>query len=164
MHAAAAPITLADALDRIATLEQQLAFASDLLSRHADLSLAQELVKAGLEPLALPSPNGKPNLPNESSAVELSSYSRHNVPASEDGRPTTAATTTEGAKADPASDASPAVLDLGPLILRALEIRKRVHAGSMNDEEGVVEVDGMVEEHGLTDEQAATIRAWAGQA
>ncbi|GAA5879813.1 hypothetical protein JCM3774_001390 [Rhodotorula dairenensis] len=133
-------ITLPLALDRIATLERQLAHASQLLEQHTGLNLSTELVKAGLEPRA--------------ERVERGATARTGPDAEANRSP-------ETASADAATPA--AAVDLGLLILRALEIRKRVHAGSVTDEEARADLDGMVDEHKLTAEQATTLRAWAGQ-
>jgi hypothetical protein len=142
------PSTMHEALARIQSLERQLACAETLLTKYAARNLSDELVHAGLGPLTLPPPKAMGAPPNLQGAVD-GNVNEHGSSA---GKEPEASTTTTAA-----------ALDLGPLILRALEIRKQVHAGSLTDERAVTELDEMIEQHSLSEEQASTLRAWAGQ-
>lgn len=151
------------ALDRIATLERQLAHASQLLEQHARLTLSDELVKAGLGPLVLDARRREGGDARGGDGQIATMRAGAHADADADAEVAKAAPETAAPTSDPTAPAGAAAVDLGPLILRALEIRKRVHAGSVSDEQAGADLEGMVEEHKLSEEQAATLRAWAGR-
>ena len=147
------PSTMSEALARIHTLERQLACAEDLLKKYAARTLSDDLVHAGLGPLRLPNSPASSTEQGDTLHGAVNGNENENDSLSLTGKGLEASTTTAAA----------ASLDLGPLILRALEIRKQVHAGTLTDERAVAGVDEMIEQHSLSAEQASTLRAWAGQ-
>lgn len=151
-------MTMNEALARIQSLERQLACAETLLKKYAARNLSDELVHAGLGPLdVLPPPNATGELDLRGAVNGNGNENgNENGATSSAGKESEASTTTAAAAAATA-------IDLGPLILRALEMRKQVHAGSLTDERAVADLDEMIELHSLSDEQASTLRAWAGQ-
>lgn len=142
-----------EALARIQSLERQLACAENLLKKYAARNLSDELVQAGLGPLTLP----------PSATEDEKVMGEPAVNGNENEHVDSSSSAVEESKASTATTASAATLDLGPLILRALEIRKQVHAGSLSEERAVANLDEMITQHSLSEEQASTLRAWAGQ-
>lgn len=142
-----------EALARIQSLERQLACAENLLKKYAARNLSDELVQAGLGPLTLP----------PSATEDEKVMGEPAVNGNENEHVDSSSSAVEESKASTATTASAATLDLGPLILRALEIRKQVHAGSLSEERAVANLDEIITQHSLSEEQASTLRAWAGQ-
>ncbi|POY73671.1 hypothetical protein BMF94_3206 [Rhodotorula taiwanensis] len=146
------PTSFEQAVERISTLEAQLELARTLLQARCGVDLADELEKAGLGERR----NGTVSSSTPSSGTAAP------CPASDTvGESSRVDDVGSPAEAKPA-EAKPE-FDLGPLILRALSLRKEVYTGKLSEQDGVDEVAAMVQEHSLSEEQAQTLRAWAGQ-
>ena len=123
----AQPLSLEAALERIAHLEAKLALAQQLVREQAGLDL-QKMLSAG-EGNAVSSPA------KGTSARGASATATTPPPP-----PSSAAHTPSAPSAAPPSDAhdntssTPAEpVDVGPFVLRALDLRKRVHLGVATD-------------------------------
>lgn len=136
------PTSLPAALVQIDQLESRLAAVSRAVLRTSGLSLDDLLLKAGEAETAIEVKaafgNSEQKAPDE--------FAREQAGSGGEGE--------EGeGKAEP--------LDISPLILRALAIRKKVAAGSLGAEEAEAGVKALLVE-GMTAEQERTIREWAG--
>ncbi|BGP39171.1 hypothetical protein JCM10450v2_003125 [Rhodotorula kratochvilovae] len=151
------PQSLDAALARIAHLERQLALAEQLVRDRAGLDLHELLAEAeqgraadsGKDVAASQAPsNGATPPPPPSSS--LASHSD------------TLANSADGA--DPASDTPAEPIDVGPYVLRALALRKRVHLGEVTDAQAEEELRVLFEGEAaaLSEDQRATVRQWAG--
>ncbi|GJN89698.1 hypothetical protein Rhopal_002685-T1 [Rhodotorula paludigena] len=147
------PASLADALARIAQLEQQLARAEHVVRLELG-KLLREADQAG----AL-NPTLAPEEPSNAAARPAPSLSTAN-PAPK----APAAAPTDG---EAPSDPAPEPLDIGPFVLRALALRKSVHAGALSDADAARELEAMwgapgAEGAGLSEEQRGDGEALGG--
>ncbi|GAA6046861.1 hypothetical protein JCM3770_005680 [Rhodotorula araucariae] len=154
---AARPQTLDAALARIHHLERQLALATELVRDRAGLDLGDLLDQAAQR--------GGVSAQNGAAAGHILSNGtappppRAAVLAASSGNPAAPSGTEE---ATPETAAEP--VDVGPYVLRALALRKRTHLGEISDAHAEEELAVLFEGDaaGLTEEQRATVRQWAG--
>ncbi|KAK4703978.1 hypothetical protein P7C70_g2233, partial [Phenoliferia sp. Uapishka_3] len=126
------PTTLEAALQQINFLKSQLASTTRAIHIVTGLSLDAFLEKGG-----------------EASVESLQAH--------EEGRPGSFAKSVEEEESKE-DEVEP--IDISPLILKALAIRKSVSGGSFGQDEAEKELQQLVV--GLTPEQTGTIRQWAG--
>ncbi|GAA5994214.1 uncharacterized protein JCM10292_001937 [Rhodotorula paludigena] len=154
---ASQPASLADALARIAHLEQQLARAEHVVRARTGLELGQLLREADQEGALDPAP--APEEPSNAAARPAPSLSG--------ARPAPEAPAAAPTDDDAPSEPAPEPLDIGPFVLRALALRKSVHAGALSDADAARELEAMwgapgSEGAGLSEEQRGMVRHWAG--
>lgn len=150
------PSTLPEALARIAQLEAKLAFARSFLRAETGQDLDVEFEAAA----SRASGSTKANVPTE---AQLNVAQESAVGGSSQDEKVSDDVAKSGAPAnDTAATEEEEPVDLGPLVLRALALRKNVHTGAMSSEEAHEEVRTMIEAHKLSDERASTLRDWAG--
>lgn len=149
---------------RIANLERQLAH----LERR--LALAQQLVRdqAGLDLHAMldAAERGAELGASASVSAQQAAATRTAPPHP----PSTTAPRPDSPNAAPPSGEqdvqvdAPSPVDVGPFILRALALRKRIHLGETSEVDGEGELRELFEGEAaaLSEEQRASVRQWAG--
>ncbi|BGP15150.1 hypothetical protein JCM10213_000725 [Rhodosporidiobolus nylandii] len=144
------PSTLEAALERIAVLEAQLDKAREVVRERTGENLEDWIEQADRRRTATTQGMGDSSslaaAPGASGAVKQQ--------ASEES-------TTEGQEAEEQEEQP---FDLGPLVLRALQLRKDLHSGAVPEERGEEELEKILAEgEGRMDEgQRGTVRMWAG--
>ncbi|GAA6041967.1 hypothetical protein JCM8097_009123 [Rhodosporidiobolus ruineniae] len=161
------PASLDAALVRIAFLEKQLQLAHDAVR---DYTAGQEDLTALVErwqrsgSARLPSIVASSSSSSSSTAPlqAASSASSALAPAPPPSAPSPAPTAATLEPAAPSEEEEP--LDLGPLVLRAIQLRKDLHIGRVDKADGEGELRRILEAGGerLTEEQGETVRRWAG--
>jgi len=143
----ARPTTLAAALTQLEHLSARLTLASSLFHQHTNRDLTS-LLNASLPQTAYlfpsstrtPAPSPPPPTPATALMVEA-----------EDAA---------SLKADAGSESENEAVDISPLVLKVLAIRKAVHVGEVED--GEAAVAELVAGLPVTDEQREQLRTWAG--
>lgn len=149
------PSTLPEALARIAQLEAKLAFARSFVRVETGKDLDVEFEAAASHA----SGSTKANVPTE---AQLNVAQESAVGGSSQDDKVSDDVAKSGAPANDTAATEEEPVDLGPLVLRALALRKNVHTGAMSSEEAHEEVRTVIEAHKLSDERASTLRDWAG--
>ncbi|GAA5860470.1 hypothetical protein JCM8547_000312 [Rhodosporidiobolus lusitaniae] len=147
------PSSLDAALSRIRFLEQQLDNAHKVVREHYGADLSALLDGQRLVPRATTA--GATSSSSLSSSFALPALS--------------ASLSTLGTA--PSSSATPAAeeetakepIDIAPLVLRAIQLRKDLHQGKVEDSRGEEELQNILGSmEGLSEEQRMTVTRWAG--
>ncbi|GAA5894476.1 hypothetical protein JCM8208_006252 [Rhodotorula glutinis] len=156
--------TQADSAARIAHPERQLA------SLEHRLALAQQLVRdrTGLDLGAMLDAahrEGEQGTSRAASAQQAAATrTAPPLPPSAAAQPPTDSDPAPPAAEQDAQIDAPPPVDVGPFVLRALALRKRIHLGDTSEADAEAELRDLFEGEAaaLSEEQRASVRQWAG--
>ncbi|GAA5823436.1 hypothetical protein JCM11251_000633 [Rhodosporidiobolus azoricus] len=167
------PSSLDSALARIAYLEQQLNVAKRVVRDRTGADLEEWLESAGQEAGEAKGAAGSPSFADEAKLGGLPSFASNGVsdlgerplgvvPPS--GPVITAKETPTKEQEDGAKEEEEEPLDISPLVLRAIQLRKDLHRGKVEEEKGEEELGAILQAGGgkMSEEQEETVRRWAG--
>ncbi|GAA5844118.1 hypothetical protein JCM9279_003737 [Rhodotorula babjevae] len=142
---------------QLAHLERRLALAQQLVRDHAGLDLHAMLDAADC---------GSEQSATSTMAAQQAAATRTappHPPSTAAPRPDSSNPAPQAAAHGPEAD-SPSPVDVGPFILRALALRKRVHLGETSEADAEGELRELFEGEAaaLNEEQKASVRQWAG--
>ncbi|GAA6016141.1 hypothetical protein JCM10207_004457 [Rhodosporidiobolus poonsookiae] len=152
------PSSLEAALVRIRFLEGQLALAQQVVRQRCGEDLSALLDAAG-RGVAMAPPNKAFSPPTAASDSALSAPS---APPAASSAPTSFQAPADEAT-DTAAEDQDKTVDVGPFVLRAIQLRKDLHVGRVDEKDGEKELQRILDgAEGLSEEQRGTVRSWAG--